>query len=158
MPLIIAPTMLRLLASLFVFTGIFCASTQAADENIAIRGYDPVAYFTNSEATKGSPQITFAWDGSTYRFASTKHRTLFQDNPDKYAPLYRGFCTVALARGVRFLADPEKWLIHNDRLHIFGHSVNIDVARQEIAATKQAADENYERVADLPIKKHVETK
>lgn len=152
---ILAPGMLRLLALLFVFTGIFYASAQAVDENIAIQGYDPVAYFTTSEATKGSPQITFAWDGAIYRFSSNKHRALFQDNPDKYAPLYRGYCTVALARGVRFLADPEKWLIHNGRLHIFGHSVSIEDARQDIASTKKAADENYKRVAELPIKMQV---
>jgi YHS domain-containing protein len=143
---------LRLLAAFFVLCGMFCASAQAADERVAIQGYDPVAYFTNSEAVEGNPQITFSWDGAIYRFASNDHRVLFKDNPEKYAPLYRGYCTVALGRGVRFLADPEKWLIHDGRLHIFGHSVDIDAARQEIAKTKKAADENYKRLAELPIK------
>lgn len=148
----VGSAMLRLVAAFFALSGMFYASAQAADERVAIQGYDPVAYFTKSEAVKGNPQIAFSWDGAIYRFASNDHRDLFKNNPDKYAPLYRGYCTVALGRGVRFLADPEKWLIHDGRLHIFGHSVDIDAARQEIATTKKAADENYKRLAELPIK------
>jgi YHS domain-containing protein len=148
----IVATTQRLLEAFVVLSGMFCASAQAVDEKVAIQGYDPVAYFTKSEAVKGDPQITFSWDGAIYRFTSNEHRVLFNNNPDKYAPLYRGYCTVALARGVRFLADPEKWLIHDGRLHIFGHSVDIGEARQEITATQKAADENYQRLAELPIK------
>lgn len=123
-----------------------------ADEPLAIKGYDPVAYFTTAKATKGDPNITYGWDDAIYRFASTQHRDIFKSDPNKYAPIYRGFCTVALARGVRFVADPNKWLIHDGRLHVFGSSVDLNKARQQIAQMKSVADENYKRLNELPVK------
>ena len=39
----------------------------ATDEG-AIRGYDPVAYFTDAAPTRGSDQFTASWQGATFHF------------------------------------------------------------------------------------------
>ena len=44
---------------------------------IAIDGYDPVAYFTQSKAVKGSDKSAYVWLGATWHFAKAEHRELF---------------------------------------------------------------------------------
>ena len=48
--------------------------------DVAIKGYDPVAYFTKSRAVEGSKDITAEWLGATWQFSSTEHRELFAAN------------------------------------------------------------------------------
>ena len=43
-----------------------------SDGGAAIRGYDPVAYFTEGRPVKGSGEFTHRWKGPTWRFASAK--------------------------------------------------------------------------------------
>jgi len=53
-------------------------------EGVAIEGYDPVAYFTQSEAVKGNSEYSLKHNGITYHFASEENKALFEKNPDKY--------------------------------------------------------------------------
>ncbi|MEM7516048.1 MAG: YHS domain-containing protein, partial [Planctomycetota bacterium] len=48
-------------------------------DGLALRGYDPVAYFAEGGATprKGDPRRTFEFDGATYRFAREENRDRF---------------------------------------------------------------------------------
>src|ERR1700739_3064213 len=41
----------------------------AEDVPLAIKGYDPVAYFTDGKPTHGLPEIEYEWDEHRYRFA-----------------------------------------------------------------------------------------
>ena len=41
---------------------------------LAIKGYDPVAYFTDGRPVKGDPRFTYAFEGATYQFASAASR------------------------------------------------------------------------------------
>ncbi len=55
-------------------------------DGAAIRGYDPVAYFTRGEPTAGDSSIAHNYQGATWLFANTEHRDLFAADPAKYAP------------------------------------------------------------------------
>lgn len=55
-------------------------------DGLAIRGYDPVAYFTVGKPTPGDAQFTAAYEGATYRFATAANREAFAKDPAKYAP------------------------------------------------------------------------
>ncbi len=61
------------------------------DTGVAIKGYDPVAYFTQSRAVKGSRDHTYQWRESNWYFSSATHRDLFVADPERYAPQYGGF-------------------------------------------------------------------
>ena len=51
----------------------------AAEPVLAIGGCDPVTYFTEGRATKGSPEYQFVRDEERYQFASTdNHATKFR--------------------------------------------------------------------------------
>ena len=60
-------------------------------EGLAIRGTDPVAYFTDNKAVKGDPNIAHDWQGAKWLFASAKNRDAFAKQPEKYAPQYGGY-------------------------------------------------------------------
>src|SRR5262245_39570296 len=78
---------------------------------LAIKGYDPVAYFTLGKPAAGLPAIEYEWDEQRYRFARPEHRDLFKADPVRYAPQFAGFCAAALTRGQVDEANPEYWLI-----------------------------------------------
>ena len=65
----------------------------------AIRGYDPVAYFTEERPVKGKRAHRAEWMGATWSFASEENRKLFESDPEKYAPRYGGYCAWGLPPG-----------------------------------------------------------
>ena len=88
--------------------------------NVAIGGYDPVSYFTDGRATKGSSDISQTWLGATWYFSNAKHRDAFASDPIRYAPQYGGFCALGTA-GEQASAniDPEAWRIVGGKLYLF---------------------------------------
>ncbi len=86
---------------------------------VAIRGYDPVAYFTESKPVKGKPSYKVKWGGATWQFASKENLDLFNSDPEKYAPQYGGFCAWAVAeKGQAFSVDPKAWRIVDKKLYL----------------------------------------
>jgi len=95
--------------------------------NVAIMGYDPVAYFTESRAVKGSPEISQPWLGATWHFASSQHRDAFAAEPMRYAPQYGGFCAGSVSVGmITDNIDPKSWRIIDGKLYLFGGSGGIE--------------------------------
>jgi hypothetical protein len=86
---------------------------------LAIKGYDPVAYFTVGKPVRGRPDIAHQWDELRYLFSSAEHRELFRTDPARYAPQFANFCAMALTKGQLDEADPENWLISDGKLYIF---------------------------------------
>jgi YHS domain-containing protein len=95
-------------------------SASADEKSLAIKGYDPVAYFTLGKPTKGSPEYAYDWDEHRYLFVSAEHRDRFKSDPVKYAPQFGNYCAMALAKGQVVVANPENWLISEGKLYVFG--------------------------------------
>jgi len=88
--------------------------------NLAILGFDPVAYFTESRAVEGSPEHSYDWLGATWQFATAEHREMFVAEPISYAPQYGGFCAGGVALGeTSGNIDPEAWRIVDGKLYLF---------------------------------------
>ena len=106
---------------------------------IAIRGYDPVAYFTQSKAVKGSDTFAYEWLGATWHFASAEHRDLFMAEPINYAPQYGGYCTSGIVNSDIHSADPLIWRIIEGKLYLNGGTSALgnwaDKGTEGIAAT-----------------------
>lgn len=90
-------------------------------DNLAIEGYDPVAYFKEGggKATKGKKSISTTYKQVTYTFASEENRKLFVANPAKYEPAYGGWCAWAMTSGDKTEIDPKTFIVKNDRLYLF---------------------------------------
>ncbi len=85
---------------------------------LAIRGTDPVAYFTDGGPVTGSAAHALAWKGAEWRFASAANRTAFEMDPDKYGARFGGYCAFAASRGYLAPTIPEAWTVYQDRLYL----------------------------------------
>jgi len=84
----------------------------------AIRGYDPVAYFTKKAAVKGDKSIYVDWKGARWYFVSADNRNQFASAPEKFAPQFGGFCAWGVRNGYKIHTDPCCWTIYNDKLYL----------------------------------------
>ncbi|MEO0411505.1 MAG: YHS domain-containing (seleno)protein [Pseudomonadota bacterium] len=106
-------------------TTITAAPAAAADpvytsffSNVAVSGYDPVAYFTQSAPVKGSKKYQTDWNGTTWRFVSQDSLDAFVADPEAYAPQYGGYCAWAVSQGYTASADPKQWAIEDGKLYL----------------------------------------
>jgi len=74
-------------------------NTIGSRDGTAIKGYDPVAFFTQKKATSGSPNFSYEWSGAKWLFASEEDLLLFKQEPEKYAPQYGGHCAFGMSEG-----------------------------------------------------------
>lgn len=84
----------------------------------AIKGYDPVAYFTEGKPVKGSEAYSFEWNGATWRFSSAENMAAFTANPEKYAPQYGGYCAYGVADGHKAPISPDAFSILEGKLYL----------------------------------------
>lgn len=113
---------------------------------LAIRGTDPVAYFTQSAPVAGDPAYGLMWKGAQWLFASATNREAFEMNPEKYTPKYGGYCAYALSLGALATTDPDAWTIHEDRLYL-NFSVNVrGIWSKDIPGNVAKADANWPSV------------
>jgi YHS domain-containing protein len=113
------PQLLVALSLLIALSG--CTTLKVptfADDEGAIRGYDPVAYHLEGMPVKGDPRYFFAYRESTWHFSSEDNRDEFRRDPDRYAPQYGGFCAYAMSKGFVVSTDPDAWTIVDGKLYL----------------------------------------
>jgi hypothetical protein len=119
---------------------------------VAIMGYDPVAYFTENRAVKGSEEYSYEWLGTPWHFANSKHREMFMSEPVKYAPQYGGYCAgeVAINSSVTVNVDPEAFKIIDGKLYLIYDVGNADKFADHADELVPKGDANWPKaVADL---------
>ncbi|OHD65286.1 MAG: hypothetical protein A2176_15225 [Spirochaetes bacterium RBG_13_51_14] len=116
--------------------------------NVAIKGYDSVAYFKAGKALKGDESISFKWHNAIWYFASKKNRDLFAANPVKYAPQYGGYCAWAMAGSRKAHTDPEVWKIVNGKLYLNCSKAAFEKWQKDIPGNIKKADVNWQKFAD----------
>ena len=121
--LLTAALLIALTVMLFVPTGTAYAGhmdkfglIEHTWDGLAIKGYDPVAYFEMGKAVKGSEHFRYEWLGQEWRFASAEHRDLFASNPIKYVPQFGGYCSETHTVSE---VNPTAWQIVGGRLYLF---------------------------------------
>jgi YHS domain-containing protein len=97
----------------------FAQNNASAPPNVALKGHDTVAYFTEKRPVMGTAQNGYDWDGSRYLFSSVKNRTAFTANPDRYAPQFGGLCATGISMGAKTAADPNVWKVVDGKLYVF---------------------------------------
>lgn len=112
------PMILSLLVATLLATSLVAAPVNTNWRGLAIKGFDPVAYFTDSKPVEGSAGFTFEWEGAKWRFASAEHRDTFAKDPEKYAPQFGGYCAWAVSQGYTADIDPEAWKIVGAKLYL----------------------------------------
>lgn len=143
--------------ALILVTGIVTAQDAATrqkqfnlDDNIAISGYDPVAYFKLNKAVKGKKEYSIGHQGVEYRFSTLLNREEFKKDPAKYEPEYGGWCAYAMgSKGEKVTIDPETFKIINGKLYLFYNSYFNNTLKswnKDEPALKAKADASWKRI------------
>lgn len=112
-------------------------------DGVAIKGYDPVAYFTEGRPVKGTDEFTVEYDGAVWHFSSAEHRDLFLSDPEKYAPAYGGYCAWAVSNGDFADIDPEQWVIHGGTLYLNFDARTNTRFNEDLSGNIQKAEDNW---------------
>ena len=117
-----------------------------SSSGLAIRGADPVAYFSQGGAVKGTEEFEHEWNDATWRFSSQENLDLFAANPEQYAPQYGGYCAKAVSEGNLASIDPESWKIVDDKLYLNYSPAVQQQWSQDIQGNIALGDENWSGV------------
>ena len=116
--------------------------------DLAVGGYDPVAYFREGRPTEGRDNLEYEWNGATWRFASRGNLEAFKADPDGYVPQYGGYCAWAVSQGYTASGDPQAWRIVDGKLYLnYSKSVQ-QTWERDIPGNISKADANWPGVLD----------
>lgn len=104
------------------------------DGGVAIKGYDPVAYFSEGAPRQGKAAFSAQHGGATWYFASAENKARFEADPAKYTPAYGGYCAYGVAQGYLVKIEPDAWAIRDGKLYL-----NYDRSVQKTWSAKPAA-------------------
>lgn len=119
------------------------AAGQSPVDDLAIKGYDTVAYFKDGKALKGSESFTFKWHDMTWYFSTKENRDLFAASPEKYAPQYDGYCAWAMTESRKAITDPEVWKIVDGKLYLNCSQTAYEKWSRDIPGNIKKADMNW---------------
>jgi YHS domain-containing protein len=109
-------------------------------KNVAIKGYDPVAYFMQGKAVPGNPGISYQWHNATWYFSTIENSNLFASAPANYAPQYDGYCAWAMTEGRKAQTDPQVWKYVNGKRYLNCSKVAFDKWSKDIPGNIKKAD------------------
>lgn len=120
------------------------------EDGVAIKGYDPVAYFIQNKAIKGKKELAVINQGVLYYFSSVANKEVFKATPFKYEPEYGGWCAYAMGQnGEKVIVDPETFKILNGRLYLFYNRYFTNTLKdwnKNEASLKKNADINWPKL------------
>ena len=125
---------------------LFAAPVDAINKDgksLALKGFDAVAYFTESRPVEGSAQFTHRWMDGTWRFSSAANRDLFAADPAKYAPQFGGYCAWAVSNNHTAPIDPQAWKVVDGKLYL-NYSKGVQAKwSKDIPARISAGEKNW---------------
>lgn len=120
------------------------------DDNVAIKGYDPVAYFKSNSAVKGKSDLSVYHQGVIYYFSSIENKEEFKKKPSKYEPEYGGWCAYAMgAKAEKVGINPETFKILNGKLYLFynrGGNNTLPKWNNDESNLRNHADANWKEI------------
>lgn len=126
-------------------TSVFAGSlvNVAGASGIALDGYDPVSFFTEKKPMHGDPAISSTYNGAKYFFASKKHKTKFDSDPQRYAPQFGGYCAFGVAEGALFPVDINTGQIWKGKLYLNLNPAVLKLFNKDIEGYVATAEKNW---------------
>jgi YHS domain-containing protein len=133
------------------------SQTRPVDElnlqhGVALKGYDPVAYFAEGGPAAGNAATSYRWHGATWLFSTPEHREAFMADPQHYAPQFGGYCAFALSRGTTADADPHQWAIVDGKLYVNNNGFAKKLWDLDRPANIAAGDTNWPLIPKRPLR------
>jgi YHS domain-containing protein len=114
----------------------------------AIKGYDPVAFFTLSRPVKGEDSLAWSWKGASWLFSSRANLESFRANPEKYAPQYGGYCAYGTSQGHKAPTETDTWTVLDDKLYFNYNSKVKEIWKKDRAGYIKTADQKWPDLKD----------
>ena len=121
-------------------------------DGVALRGYDPVAYFVAAVPQKGQAQYSYEYKGSKFYFASDANRRAFMEAPEKYAPQFGGYCAYGTSQGYKVSTQPDAFAVVKDKLYLNYNKKVQEIWRQDVPGNIDRAEKNWPEVQKTPQK------
>lgn len=150
--------MRRLYFTLLCISSILCSFAQDPslrkkhfnlNGDLALDGYDAVAYLNQSKAIKGTKNNSVIHEGVTYYFISMANKEEFRKNPARYEPAYGGWCAYAMGtNGKKVSVDPKTFKIVNGKLNLFYNRLfnnTLEDWNKDETNLKRKADLNWQK-------------
>lgn len=137
--------------ALLVSSFSFASPINTGANDLAIGGYDPVAYFTVNKAVEGSAKFTATHQGAVYHFSNAENRDLFLTDAQKYAPQFGGYCAMGVALNKKLDIDPTAFYIAGDKLYL---NLNKAVQKKwltDVPGHLKTANEIWPGIEDLSV-------
>lgn len=115
---------------------------------LAISGFDPVAYFTETAAVLGDGRFEAVQDGAVWRFRNEGNRAAFVSHPEVYGPQFGGYDPVDVARGRVVEGSPQVWAIHEQRLFLFSSDISRAAFAADPAGFLQSAQRRWPQLRE----------
>lgn len=129
------------------FGGEYNTSKVDGIENVAIKGYDAVAYFKSLKPMKGSKSYSYNWNGANWFFVSEENKNAFEINPTKYSPQYGGYCAYGISVPEQKIdIDPEAWHIYEGKLYLNYTPNTQDIWLSDKENHIEQADKNWPQI------------
>jgi YHS domain-containing protein len=116
-------------------------------DGVALRGYDPVSYFSEGKPQRGLPAHSYVYKGSRFHFASAENQRLFSDDPGRYAPQFGGFCAYGTAQGYKVSTQPDAFAVVNGRLYLNYNREVVKIWQQDVPGNIALAEEKWPEVS-----------
>lgn len=113
---------------------------------VLLHGYDPMAYFYKNKAMAGSSRHSAKWGGGTYWFSSAQYRSWFKSNPDRFVPMYGGWCAMSLTRGKKVDSDPNFFVRRDSGLYVFANHEEMQAWLTNEAKHEAQAKQHWEQI------------
>ena len=129
----------------------FASAVNIGSNDVAIHGYDPVAYFTESKPVVGKAKFTATHEGAIYRFSSAENRDLFNQDAERYAPQFGGYCAMGVVLNKKLDVDPSAFYIADNKLFL---NLNKDVQKKwltDVDGHVKSADRIWHGIEALPV-------
>lgn len=126
--------------------------TNFVEDGYAIKGTDPVAYFTEGKPIPGKKAYSTQYQDVTWLFSSEENLNKFKKDPTKYAPQYGGWCATGVSFGVKIPIQPEQWKIVDGKLYLNAHAGAQRHFLKDPKATIARANENWPEIINTPEK------
>ncbi|NIJ52940.1 YHS domain-containing (seleno)protein [Dyadobacter arcticus] len=142
-----------LVSLLFFFTvaGVFAQKSEVyQSDGIAIKGYDAVAFHTESKAVKGSEKFAYRWKDANWLFKNQANQDRFKETPEKYAPQYGGYCAYGTADGHKAPTETDTWTVKDNKLYFNYNKKVQEMWSKNIPGYIEKADKNWLEIKDKP--------
>lgn len=112
-------------------------------KGVILKGYDPVAFYTENKPVQGSPAFQIKYKGAIYYFESAANKNIFEQNPEHYIPQFGGFCAYAVSLGKTADIDVQTFSIVQGRLLLQYDQEVFEKWKKDVEGNLKKADKNW---------------